>query len=99
WGGGGGGGGGGGEGRGGGGDGGRGELTLPAEVAVQRGAGAAGLTGNVVEGGLGEPVPGDAGEGGPDRAVLDALGRRRGEALGLGGHGGGGPHTPVSPRQ
>jgi hypothetical protein len=64
------------------------QLPLAAEIAVQGGAGASGLASDVVEGRLGEPVAGDAGERGPDRAVLDAPGGARGEARGLGGGGG-----------
>ena len=67
------------------------QLPLAAEVAVQGGPGAAGLAGDVVERRLGEPVAGDAGERGSDRAVLDG-GR---EARGLGGRGEGRHQVPV----
>ena len=68
------------------------QLPLAAEVAVQGGPGAAGLAGDVVERRLGEPVPGDAGERGSDRAVLDRGGR---EAQGLGGRDEGRHQIPV----
>ena len=46
------------------------QLPLAAEVAVERGPGASGLAGDVVEGRLGETVAGDAGECGADRRAL-----------------------------
>ena len=64
------------------------ELLLRAEVAVERRPGAPGFASDVVDGGLREPVTGDAGEGGVDRPGLDALGtaiigRRLGRVYGL----------------
>jgi hypothetical protein len=64
------------------------EVLLRAEVAIERRPGAPGLASDVVDGGLREPVTGDAGERRFDRPGLDALGtaivrRRLGRAGGL----------------
>ena len=52
----------------------RDEGLAAGEAPVDGGAGAAGLLGDVVEGGLGDADPGDAGKGGVEHAVRDRAG-------------------------
>ena len=59
------------------------QILLPAEVPVEGRSGAPGLAGDVVDGGLGEPVAGDARERRLDRPGLHAV--RRGPCRGVGG--------------